>query len=500
MILLLLACPSDPVDSSRPTDSAAGAPVDTAPPSPPPLEAAITASAAFDPLRDGRVWIDVSLSEGALARVSVADESGAEIAVLVEDLAVSDDFSWGGRDDSGTIVPAGVYTLTVEATRDEEWVSAAVQTHSVRLGALQGTLGGERLPLIWHRGSGPGGYWSAPVDAVSFSIAALEQDGAAVALPTPWEELGVIPEETEVGVNWPAAYAYDSVPTLSITLDGDLAGLDQSLTAAIEGWSLVEGSVGVDQTLTFERDAALADGPQVVEESLTLQFLLAEEVIGQQAVELRLYALLGAHTFIESGPAYGAWVAAIDPALRALEGVQASQDAVLSGLVEFIFRDQGLRYDTDYGASAYVNYQGGSWTRAHFNFTAFLARANGEVINCSDAASILSGYANMLGADLSYLILNPNFELNYILSIGGEEFTRCPFGPGGCGFSYHALTSPDGSDTIYDATLALDGDGDPRNLPGTEWLVQGVTGEAYADALVRFGSPYYHSESKGTIQ
>ena len=498
MILLLLACPSDPDDTTRPIDSAGDAPVDTAPP--PPLEVSITASEAFDPLREGRVWIDVSLSEGALARVSVADESGAEIAVLIEDLAVSDDFSWGGRDDSGTIVPAGVYTLTVEATRAEETTSAAVQTRSVRLGALEGTLGGERLPLIWHRGLGAGGYWPAPVDAVSFSLAALEEDGVAVSLPTPWDELGVIPQEPEVGINWPAAYAHDAIPTLSITLDGELAGLDAELTASIEGWSLTEGSVGVGETLSFVRDAPLAEGPRVVEESLTLQFLLAEEVVSQQVLELRLYALLGAHTFSESGPAYGAWVAAIDPALRALEGVEASQAAVLSALVEFIFRDQGLRYDTDYGASAYVNYQGGSWTRAHFNFTAFLARANGEVINCSDAAAILSGYANMLGAELSYLILNPSFELNYIMSIGGEDFTRCPFGPGGCGFSYHALTSPDGSDTIYDATLALDGDGDPRNLPGTEWLVQGVTGEGYAEALVRFGSPYYHSESKGTIQ
>lgn len=499
MILILLACQSDPVDSSRPTDTAVDVPVDSGPP-PSALEAAITASAVFDPLREGRVWIDVSLSDGALARVSVSDDSGAEVAVLVEDLAVSDDFSWGGRDDSGALLPAGVYTLTVEATRDEEWVSAAAETRSVRIGALQGTLGGDRLPLIWHRGAGPGGYWTAPVDALSFSIATLEENGAAVSLPSPWQDLGVIPAEPEVGVNWPAAYAYDAVPALTITLDGDLAGLDQPLTAAIEGWSLTDGIVGAGETLTFVRDSALADGPRVVEETLTLEFLLSEDVVSQQALDLRLYALLGAPTFLENGPAYGAWVAAIDPALRALEGVEASQDAVLSGLVEFIFRDQGLRYDTDYGASAYVNYQGSSWARAHFNFTAFLARANGEVINCTDAASIMGAYANMLGADLSYLILNPDFELNYILAIGGEDFSRCPFGPGGCGFSYHALTSPDGSETIYDATLALDGDGDPRNLPGTEWLVQGVTGEAYAEALVRFGTPYFHSESKGTLQ
>ncbi|MFT5681958.1 MAG: hypothetical protein ACI8RZ_002876 [Myxococcota bacterium] len=503
MLLLLLACQDStntPIDSGQPdVDIDSGDPVDTAP-TVAPVEAAITATAAFDPIHNGRVTIDVAFTEGALARVWVSDADGAEVALLVEDLWVSDDFTWGGKDDSNDAVPAGTYTINVEATLDGEAAVASVETRSIRIGAISGSLTGDRLPLIWHRAGAQGSPWTAPIDGDTFALSALEDSGYEVDIPEPWDELASAPITETVGVNWPAAFAWDAQPGLSLTLDGDLVDLDATLSVVVEGWSLGDGVVAPGEVLSLTRDGALSTGPGVVEETVTIQLLLDDTVVSKQELPLRMYALAGEHTFAENGPSYGAWLSAIDPALRSIEGVAPDDDAVLSGLVEFIYRDLGLRYDTDYGASSYVSYQGGSWTRAHFNFSAFLAKANGEVINCTDAAAILGGYANMLGVDLSYLILNPSFDLNYILAVGGTEYTRCPFGPGGCGFSYHAVTSPDGGQSIFDATLAIDGDGDPRNLPSTEQLVQGVTGQDYFDAIVRAGSPSYHSESKGTIQ
>lgn len=480
-------------------DTDATQPVDTAPEIMP-LEASITASAAFDPIHDGRVVIDAAFSEGATARVWVTSADGSEVAALVEDLPASDDFTWGGRDDSSDLLPAGTYTIHVEAFRDGEVATASVETRSIRIGVISGRLTGDRLPLIWHRAGPQGSPWTVPVDDATFTLSALEEDGSAVEVPAPWDDLMVVPISEEDGVNLPAAFAWDAQPGLSLTLSGDLVGLEAALSVAVDGWSLSDGTVAPGGVLSLSRDDLLSDGPGVIEETVSLQVMLGDAVIGQQDIPLRMYALLGAHTFDEGGAAYGTWIAAADPALRALEDVAPADDAVLSGLVEFIFRDLGLRYDTDYGASAYVSYQGSNWTRAHLNFSAFLTRANGEVINCTDAAAILGAYANMLGAELSYLILSPNFDLNYILAVGGAAYTRCPFGPGGCGFSYHAVTSPDGGQTIFDATLAIDGDGDPRSLPATEQLVQGVTGSDYFDAIVRAGSPSYHSESKGTIQ
>jgi hypothetical protein len=465
-----------------------------------PLSVSLTTTEAFDPLRGGRAEILADFSVGATARVSVVDESDQEVALLVESLTDGESFTWGGEDDSGALLAAGAYTVRATAERDGESAVADGSIHSVRLAAAAGTLGGDRLALTWHDADGRGGYWSAAPSTETFRLSALEEDGQALGVPTPWDDLNVPPDEEALDVNWPAAYPYDAVPTLTVELDGDLAGYSGTLSAEMAGWALTDGVVEPGGSLTFTRESAVALGPAVVEEDAELQLLVGEALVMQQAVPLRMYALLGAQNFERSGDAYGHWLAAIDPALRTLDGIEPTNTALLDGLVEFIFDDLGLRYDTQYGASAYVSYRGGSWTRAHFDFSSFLDRRNGSVINCTDAAAILGAYTNMLGGDLSYLILNPGFNLNYILAIGGSEFTSCPFGGDRCGFSYHAVTSPDGGDSIYDATLAIDGDGDPKNTPNTEVLVQGISGPDYKAAIVRDGSPDYHSESKGTIQ
>jgi hypothetical protein len=62
------------------------------------------------------------------------------------------------------------------------------------------------------------------------------------------------------------------------------------------------------------------------------------------------------------------------------------------------------------------------------------------------------------------------------------------------------VTTDDGGLTIWDATLALDGDLDPRSAPSTELLVQTIDGEEYLERLVRNGFADYYYESRGTIQ
>jgi hypothetical protein len=86
--------------------------------------------------------------------------------------------------------------------------------------------------------------------------------------------------------------------------------------------------------------------------------------------------------------------------------------------------------------------------------------------------------------------------LNFIKSIGATDYTHCPFGSQGCGFSYHAVTTPDDAETIYDATLALDGDDDPGAAPFTELLVQTIDGQEYLDRLVMSGNASYMHTQK----
>jgi hypothetical protein len=331
--------------------------------------------------------------------------------------------------------------------------------------------------------------------------------GAAADLPSVHSSL----DEAEEGPAQPMAFTWDSRPILTLVPgESELfagSGLDLvDIEISVEGWTVLSGSpLAAGVPIVLQKDSALAMGPGVVEESLQLVFTATSEdgrsaALGAQALPWRAYALLAPPTWDASGDRYLPWVAAIDPALRAIDGVEADPNAVIDALVAWIYNDAGLSYDTRYGASAYTTWAGSTWDSEEFNLTAFLGRRFGTVVNCTDCAHILLTFANMLGAELSATIILENFDLNYIKAIGGSTYTHCPFGGGGCGFSYHAVTTNDGADTIWDATLALDGDEDAYASPHEELLVQSIPGEEYLDRLVYRDAADYNYEYQGTIR
>lgn len=90
----------------------------------------------------------------------------------------------------------------------------------------------------------------------------------------------------------------------------------------------------------------------------------------------------------------------------------------------------------------------------------------------------------MAGADLDYAILGWSFRLNYVRPVGHSTFTNDPFGRGSRGsFSFHAVATPDGALTVFDATLSLDGDGWPWRRPHRLLDVRGTTYDRYRRAL-----------------
>jgi hypothetical protein len=112
----------------------------------------------------------------------------------------------------------------------------------------------------------------------------------------------------------------------------------------------------------------------------------------------------------------------------------------------------------------------------YFFCTDFLDRlrggpGRGRYVNCSDCATIVSTFANILGCDLWQSRMGGGwFALNPILGIGSSVWqTACNWG----GFSYHevawkgACTS---NENIYDACLKVDGDADPTTAPHTPML------------------------------
>jgi hypothetical protein len=357
-----------------------------------------------------------------------------------------------------------------------------------------------RIPLYWHGES--------RVQEATQAISQLAQselaDGTPASFPAVSAALDVHGEAEPTAWKWDSKpiYAF-SVTDVSRYGDTGLAQVDVGLEA--EGWTVISGvpiRPGVQVVLQKQEPLSATIG--VVEDTIDLRFTAADSrgqsiTIASQALPVRMYATLGASGFSAGTDLYHPWVAAIDPALRGIDGTVPEHDAVIDALTEWVYTQADLTYDTRYGASAYVDY-GRRWDTAKFFFSDFLDRNFGRVVNCTDCASILLTYANMLGARLSYTIILENFSLNQIKSIGGTRFTNCPFGPSGCGFSYHAVTTDDAGGTIWDATLTLDGDDDPSAAPNTELLVQHIAGDEYLDRLVMTGSAAYYYESQGTIQ
>jgi hypothetical protein len=486
LILSVLAC--------TPTTTVGGK--DSAPAAP---DVSLTAAPAFDPFGGvGLTWLVEGEDAEPDASGRIVDATGAVVRKQV-----ARETGWDGLNDAGTVAPTGSYTLVVEqAGLELEAPFAVVRAGLVAAwGEDDAGVTATRVPLYW-----TGRRHSQDVSDAFASVASMDSTSGPVPLPQVAESLELAGDDEAD----PLAYTFDSRPILTVQLGEESALGEPNLAAAqlearLAGWTrLDEGPLVEGGTLTFQRDSALGSTLGVTEEDLAIEVSAVDDAgttwpVQSLHVPFRAYRLLADPTWGLDGDRYQPWVSAVDPALRALEGVAPERNVVLDGLVRWIFEDAGLEYDTTYGASAYTVYAGNNWERANFDMTGFLSRKYGVVVNCTDCAGIVVGFGNMLGADVDYAIIGWNFDLNYILAIGGDTFTHCPFGRGGCGFSYHAVsTSPD-NDLIWDATLALDGDDDPGSTPNTARLVQSVPEDEYLDRLAATPADYAY-QAKGTIQ
>lgn len=100
----------------------------------------------------------------------------------------------------------------------------------------------------------------------------------------------------------------------------------------------------------------------------------------------------------------------------------------------------GLTYDTARGASKYTSTSGQFLAS---DFVRYLkgGPSNGNVVNCTDCATIVSSFANLAGCDLTESTMFPptftGFLCNEIIAIGGSSWAY-PFPPSNS-FSYHEV-------------------------------------------------------------
>jgi hypothetical protein len=127
-----------------------------------------------------------------------------------------------------------------------------------------------------------------------------------------------------------------------------------------------------------------------------------------------------------------------------------------------------ITYDCPGGGSTHYSFP-------TFNCTKFLERlkgaaGNGQYINCTDCATIVSTFSNILGCDLWASRMQSSFKLNPLLAIGSNIWqTAC----GWSGFSYHEVAwkgNCGADDEIFDACLQVDADANPTIAPHTGLL------------------------------
>jgi hypothetical protein len=371
------------------------------------------------------------------------------------------------------------------------------------------------VDLLWtEMGDVAEGYYEAARDSVPWSLdrdasdpaAAVDlelDDGSPRPLPDVWTDLKTPPTDAAAadGVehetyNLPTAWVAGSIVELTAQLSSDVAGTpgggapaaSEVRIIAPEGTRLVgEGTFAAGGSVAARATASPV--PAVGRYDWTLAWRFESRrpggawipVPGSLTTVHRLYGVVGLPLFKLTGVPHRAWVEVLDSIAGWVGGATADPMEVAGHIVEGIYYELGLRYDNVRGASAYTEYLDG-WNDGVFYIVAFQRRDFGSTINCSDAASILSSYANMIGIDLRYHILEhawaDGFDLNYIQAIGFTAFDETPFVGGGGSFGYHAVTGPvDG--TIYDATLALDGDGTPTAPPFTLLLAEGLSAHDY---------------------
>jgi hypothetical protein len=167
------------------------------------------------------------------------------------------------------------------------------------------------------------------------------------------------------------------------------------------------------------------------------------------------------------------WTDILDYACRWAEGASSPRE-VAAAITRKVYAlgSNLIKYDCPGGGSSH-------YSMFDFDATAFLDRlkggfGNGLYVNCSDCATIVSTFANAVGANLWQSRMGWNFALNEILAIGASKWqTPC----GWSSFNYHEVAwtnSCIGRDDVFDACLELDGDEDPTTLPHAPLLPQGL--------------------------
>jgi hypothetical protein len=315
----------------------------------------------------------------------------------------------------------------------------------------------------------------------------------------------------------PAAYAITRVTGKVVTIQAaftisgpassavQIQALGGGILGAIDPVTVVFGAGNTAAvTLQLNHHQLAASGVQVQNVAFTWQYRIGSSdwtTIGIS--NHRIYVILarpmppwvqGANLAERQLP----WTDVLDYACVWANGATTA-DAAIQALTRKVNGGINLTYDGNRGMSRYTD-------RAMPNnflateFIAFLKTGGGKgpIVNCTDCATIVTSFANILGTNVFASTMSDTplpgtngFHCNKILAIGTTTNWAVP---GGWGFTYHELVWTGGgsslTDKIYDACLQVDTSSNPWN-PTTpvaalalNWIF------AKAGAVVPIPTPY----------
>lgn len=183
------------------------------------------------------------------------------------------------------------------------------------------------------------------------------------------------------------------------------------------------------------------------------------------------------------------WTEALDYACVWANGKKNRDDAATS-ITDQINANLGLVYDNAGGASHYT-----SGFLAIFELTQFISYLKngtglGNIVNCTDCATITTTFSNLVGCDLHASKMGSHFDLTPFLGIGAAVF-GCP--GFGCGFSFHEVAWKGGhgnADPLFDACLRVDGDTNPWAAPYTALLPANIVFSTNPGAPLPLAVPF----------
>lgn len=479
---------------------------------PPVIAVALPEGRTLDPRLDGAGDIEFVLAAESASTCTFTAEAqgpGGLVVPLTLD-AGGETGRWDGRDADGVPFDPGPAAIVVTATcEDGSAASTAEPVWILRLGIGTVNFGGVKdktgadphVPLAFHKlDLVTPGVTVIPEDLPEYRAVHVDDPGGQPLPPVePWADPDMPPFEAAppdtLSYNLPAAYVAGTAPRLvvapvatAIAIRGgaEIPAIPEGapdLRLVVEGGT-TEGNWVVGTRVAVDLEP-LPDTLGRDDLSLTWSWEAYENgawmtVPGTATTVHRVYRLAGQPvlrdgTEIGAAPAV-AWVGALDDLAPAVQGVPAESAAVLDAIRDWIHLNPYVVYNPN--DAAYSGYEGEYiyWEYAWSDLTEWLDRREGVELYCHSVSCLFSVLAGTEGIEAPQQVLGVGFYTNLTRAAGTEDWVRWSF-------NSHSLVSPDGGATLWDASVDLDGDGDPANLPAEAVAPKGMSYEQYTTLL-----------------